>query len=203
LERNSDHGFAQARFDSRRASPGRWPRHGRGRRAPAFRGRHARCAALAAWAPARRARVAGRPASAICAVAVAAASGNAAVEENGDKLTGAAFGVAHDLLRSLARGEIAPEAELNLHHLSADAAAHQAERFIEQSVAKGRRCVLLIHGRGLHSGPSGPALRPALVEFLCRRPLAKQVLAFTSAPPRHGGAGALLVLLRRAKSSRP
>jgi DNA-nicking Smr family endonuclease len=81
--------------------------------------------------------------------------------------------------------------------LSADAAAHQAERFIEQSVAKGRRCVLLIHGRGLHSGPSGPALRPALVEFLRQRPLAKHVLAFTSAPPRHGGAGALLVLLRR------
>jgi len=119
------------------------------------------------------------------------------VEEEGDKLTGAAFGVAHDLVRSLARGEIVPEAELNLHHLTADAAAHQAERFIEQSVAKGRRCVLLIHGRGLHSGPSGPALRPALVEILCQRPLAKQVLAFTSAPPCHGGAGALIVLLRR------
>jgi DNA-nicking Smr family endonuclease len=118
------------------------------------------------------------------------------VEEDGDKLTGAAFGVAHDLLRSLARGEIVPEAELNLHHLTADTAAHQAERFIEQSVAKGRRCVLLIHGRGLHSGPGGPALRPALVEFLSRRPLAQHVLAFTSAPPRHGGAGALLVLLR-------
>ena len=119
------------------------------------------------------------------------------VEEDGDQLTGAAFGVAHDLLRSLARGEIVPEAELNLHHLTADAAAHQAERFIEQAVAKGRRCVLLIHGRGLHSGPTGPALRPALVEFLSRRPLAKHVLAFTSAPPRHGGPGALLVLLRR------
>ncbi len=119
------------------------------------------------------------------------------VQGEGDELTGAAFGVAHELLRSLARGEIVPEAELNLHHLTADAAAHQAERFIEQSVAKGRRCVLLIHGRGLHSGPSGPSLRPALVECLSRRPLAKHVLAFTSAPPRHGGPGALLVLLRR------
>ena len=119
------------------------------------------------------------------------------VDEDGDKLTGAAFGVAHALVRSLARGEIVPEAELHLHHLTADAAAHQAERFIEQSVEQGRHCVLLIHGRGLHSGPSGPALRAALVEFLCRQPLAKHVLAFTSAPPRHGGAGALLVLLRR------
>lgn len=124
------------------------------------------------------------------------------VDEDGDRLTGAAFGVAHDLVRSLARGEIVPESELDLHHLTADAAAHKAERFIEQSVEKGRRCVLLIHGRGLHSGPSGPALRPALVESLCRRPLAKHVLAFASAPPRHGGPGALIVLLRRPKSSR-
>lgn len=119
------------------------------------------------------------------------------VDGEGESLAAAAFGVAHDLVRSLARGEIEPEAESDLHHLSADVAAHRAERFIEQSVAKGRRCVLLIHGRGLHSGPSGPTLRSALVEFLCRRPLAKHVLAFTSAPPRHGGPGALLVLLRR------
>ncbi len=121
------------------------------------------------------------------------------VEGEGEELTGAAFGVAHDLVRSLARGETKPEAELDLHHLTAEAAAHQAERFIEESAAKRRRCVLLIHGRGLHSGPGGPALRSALVESLCRRPLAKHVLAFTSAPPRHGGAGALLVLLRRAR----
>ena len=119
------------------------------------------------------------------------------VDGEGEQLSAAAFGVAHNLVRSLARGEIEPEAELNLHHLTADAAAHQAERFIEQSVEMGRRCVLLIHGRGLHSGASGPALRPALVELLCGRPVAKHVLAFTSAPPRLGGAGALLVLLRR------
>ncbi len=125
------------------------------------------------------------------------------VDEDGDKLTGAAFGVAHDLVRALARGEIVPQAELNLHHLSAEAAAHQAERFIEQSLAQGRRCVLLIHGRGLHSGLAGPALRPALVESLRRGPVAKQVLAFASAPPRYGGAGALIVLLRRPRSLRP
>jgi DNA-nicking Smr family endonuclease len=63
--------------------------------------------------------------------------------------------------------------------------------------------VLLIHGRGLHSGPGGPALRPALVELLCRPPVANRVLAFTSAPPKRGGAGALVVLLRHPRSSRP
>ena len=125
------------------------------------------------------------------------------VDGEGEELSGVAFGVAHDLVRSLARGEIEPEAELNLHHLTADAATHQAERFIERSVEKGHRCVLLIHGRGLHSGASGPALRPALVESLSRQPLVKHVLAFTSAPPRFGGMGALIVLLRRPRSSHP
>jgi DNA-nicking Smr family endonuclease len=125
------------------------------------------------------------------------------VDADGEGITGAAFGVAHTLIRSLAKGEIPPEAELNLHHAPAHSAIHQAERFIELSVEKGRRCVLLIHGRGLHSGPSGPILRPALVAALGRRPLADHVLAFTSAPPQLGGVGAMLVLLRRPKSSHP
>jgi DNA-nicking Smr family endonuclease len=125
------------------------------------------------------------------------------VDADGDGITGAAFGVARGLIHSLTKGEIAPEAELNLHHAPAHSAVHQAERFLEESVAKGRRCVLLIHGRGLHSGPGGPVLRTALVEAFGRRPLLDHVLAFTSAPPRHGGAGALIVLLRKVRSSRP
>jgi DNA-nicking Smr family endonuclease len=125
------------------------------------------------------------------------------LDVDGEGITGAAFGVARALIRSLAKGEIGPEAELNLHHAPVHSAVHQTERFIEESVAKGRRCVLLIHGRGLHSGPGGPALRSALVEALGRRPLLDHVLAFTSAPPCHGGIGALLVLLRKIRSSRP
>jgi len=53
----------------------------------------------------------------------------------------------------------------------------QAERFMNGRPREGHRCVLLIHGRGLHSGASGPALRPALVESLSRQPLVKHVLA--------------------------
>mgnify|MGYP000465855702 CR=1 FL=1 len=115
----------------------------------------------------------------------------------GDVVSGAAFGVNRDLLRDLAAGRIPPEAELDLHHASADSAVHRARRFIEQSVALGRRCVLLIHGRGQHPGPCGPVLRPVLVEALGQGPSARHLLALSTAPPRYGGSGALLVLLRR------
>ena len=59
-------------------------------------------------------------------------------------------------------------------------------------------CVLLvIHGRGLNSGPEGPVLVRATRDWLTQGPLRKHVLAFASAPPERGGTGAMLVLLRR------
>ncbi len=123
-------------------------------------------------------------------------------EVNGEKVSGAAFGVAHDLLHDLAAGRIPPEAELNLHHAPADSAVHRTQRFVELSMAQGRRCVLIIHGRGQHSGPSGPALLPALLEALEKRPLNGQVLAATTAPPQYGGSGALLLLLRKSANQK-
>ncbi len=119
------------------------------------------------------------------------------IEVNGGKVAGAAFGVARDLLAKLAAGGIAPEAELNLHHAPADSAVHRTQRFVELSCSQRRRCVLVIHGRGQHSGPGGPVLLPALLEALEKKPLDQQVLAVTTAPPRLGGSGALLLLLRR------
>jgi DNA-nicking Smr family endonuclease len=120
------------------------------------------------------------------------------IEVNGEQVSGTAFGVARDLLRDLAAGRMAPEAEMNLHHAPADSAVHRTQRFVELSRAQGRRCVLVIHGRGQHSGPSGPVLLPALLEALGRKPLADQILAVTTAPQRYGGSGAMLLLLRKS-----
>lgn len=114
-----------------------------------------------------------------------------------DNASGAAAGVAHDLMRSLSRGDIPPEAQLDLHHQSAEVAANSVQRFVEASVAHRRRCVLLIHGQGHRSGPAGPVLRDVVVQQLRQRPLADVVLAFVASPPQHGGPGSLLVLLRR------
>jgi DNA-nicking Smr family endonuclease len=124
------------------------------------------------------------------------------IEVNGDQVSGTAYGVAHDLQRDLAAGRMAPEAELNLHHAPADSAVHRTQRFVELSRAQGRRCVLVIHGRGQHSGPSGPVLLPALLEALGQKPLADQILAVTTAPQRYGGSGAMLLLLRKSANQK-
>ena len=56
----------------------------------------------------------------------------------------------------------------------------------------------MVHGRGLHS-PEGPVLKEALPGWLAAAPIGARVLAFATAGPEAGGAGASYVLLRRSR----
>ena len=119
------------------------------------------------------------------------------VEREGAHVTGAAFGVSHATVRGLGRGDLRVEKTCDLHALHAQPARHRLEQFIDESVALGRRAVLVICGRGRHSGPEGPVLRELVIEALGKPPLLSHILAFSTAPRAHGGEGALVVLLRR------
>ena len=120
------------------------------------------------------------------------------IETLGDGVAGRAAGVSAAVLRALRRGEHLPEARLDLHGQTRQGALRAAEQFLLRSRAEGRRTVLVIHGRGQNSEAGAPVLRPALQEWLSGTAAARAgVMAFAPAPPRAGGAGATLVLLRR------
>ncbi len=102
-------------------------------------------------------------------------------------------GVQRGVLRKLARGQIRVDAELDLHGLIASAAKHAVSNFLEQARHRRLRCVRIIHGKGLHSGASGPVLKHQLEGQLRQH---AEVLAFCSARPADGGSGAALVLLQ-------
>ena len=121
------------------------------------------------------------------------------VERQGSRVTGASFGVSHETLHKLGRGGTRFEATCDLHGLRAEAARMRLERFIAESVALDRRAVLVICGRGVHSGLAGPVLLEMAVRTLGQPPAAQHVLAFASAAPAQGGEGALMVLLRRRR----
>jgi DNA-nicking Smr family endonuclease len=101
------------------------------------------------------------------------------------------------ILRKLRRGEFSVQAHLDLHGFYRQEARAQVERFVTESVVAGYRCVLIIPGRGLHSPGPGPVLKDVVRAWLSRGKIGRSVLAFTSARPVDGGAGALYVLLRR------
>ena len=101
----------------------------------------------------------------------------------------------------LKRGLYRIEARLDLHGKTQAEAHHALAVFIHRSSEAGRRCVLVITGRGL--SPKGPGvLKSAVPLWLEEVELRRQILALAPAQPRDGGAGALYLLLRRRRAER-
>jgi DNA-nicking Smr family endonuclease len=104
-------------------------------------------------------------------------------------------------VQQLKAGRFSWEAHLDLHGLNAEQAQFAILEFVRNQYNLGRRCVLLVTGRGLNSPGGSAVLREAARTWLTQDPLRRVVLAFVSALPRDGGAGALYVLLRKFKKS--
>ncbi len=124
------------------------------------------------------------------------------VDRQADRITGAGYGVSHETLRALARGDIRAGRTCDLHGLGAEAARRRIQQFVRDAACAGERAVLVICGRGLHSGGNDPVLRDVAVEVLCNRPARAHVLGFSTATPARGGDGALAILLRRPAGAR-
>jgi len=91
----------------------------------------------------------------------------------------------------LRRGQLSIERTLDLHGRTQTEAHGALNHFIMMASAANLRCVLVVTGKG---GPDGRGiLRQA--EATHR----KNVLTYCPAQPRHGGDGALYVLLRRRR----
>lgn len=106
-------------------------------------------------------------------------------------------GFDENVMRKLRAGDFSAQAHLDLHGLTREEAKPALENFIQQARIAGHRCVLVVTGRGLHSQDQLPVLKEGVQQWLTRGRASKQVLAFCSARPKDGGAGALYVLLRR------
>jgi DNA-nicking Smr family endonuclease len=96
--------------------------------------------------------------------------------------------------RRLKRGDFALDAEIDLHGLRVAEARGALHDFLRDCIAQGLHSVRIIHGKGTRSGPAGPILKPSVHHWLS---MWDEVLAIASAQPRHGGNGAVYVLLRR------
>jgi DNA-nicking Smr family endonuclease len=98
----------------------------------------------------------------------------------------------------LKRGQMAIEARLDLHGLTQDEAHRALHRFIARMHEEGRRAVLIITGKGARDGVGG-VLRQGVPRWLAEPACRASILAVEEAQSRHGGGGALYVLLRRRR----
>lgn len=101
-------------------------------------------------------------------------------------------GVGPDVPRKLRRGDWTVVDQLDLHGLRVDEARATLLEFLAECRRRERRCVRIIHGKGLGSANREPVLRDKVPRWLTQR---REVLAFCRARPNDGGSGALIVLL--------
>lgn len=110
--------------------------------------------------------------------------------------------------RKLARGTVEPDFTLDLHGASLDAAHIRLDHGLALAAAQGARVVLLVTGRarpGQDHGVAGShgrserrgAIRAKFLDWLRAGPHAARIAAVRPAHPRHGGAGAVYLVLRR------
>ncbi|WP_028239436.1 Smr/MutS family protein [Stutzerimonas azotifigens] len=111
-----------------------------------------------------------------------------------DELLWARDGVQDSQVRKLKAGQIAFEGSLDLHGLSVEKAREQLWEFIAEAGKYEIRCVRVTHGKAARLDGKRPLIKSHVNTWLRQHP---QVLAFASCQPRHGGTGALYVMLRR------
>ena len=112
--------------------------------------------------------------------------------ETGDEISFRRVGVKETVVVKLRRGEYRVDAECDLHGLNVEQCKAVLREFLAAALARNMRCLRVIHGKGLRSGPRGPVLKVA-VNLVLRK--TGPVVAFCTARPVDGGTGALYVLL--------
>jgi DNA-nicking Smr family endonuclease len=116
--------------------------------------------------------------------------------DSGEELVFLREGISRQLLRRLRRGHWVVQDSLDLHGMNRIEAAESVGGFLRHCVARGRRCVRIVHGKGHGSKNREPILKGKLRHWLSAR---DEVLAYCQAPAAHGGGGAVLVLLKSAR----
>lgn len=103
-------------------------------------------------------------------------------------------GVQEGVYRKMRLGKYRIDAKLDLHRVTLAEARDRVQAFLRQAHEGGQRTVLITHGKGVHS-PTPARLKSYVFHWMAESEL---VLAWHSAQPQHGGAGATYVMVRKS-----
>lgn len=109
---------------------------------------------------------------------------------------GTTEGIDKSTARRLKEGKYQIDARLDMHGRTQDEALEGLRYFVKTSYEMGKRCVLVITGKG--AGGDG-VLKSQMPRWLNMAGVREYVLSFSYASPKHGGNGALYVLIRKKK----
>ena len=108
-------------------------------------------------------------------------------------------GIQDNVYRRLSQGKNPIDARLDLHRMTIDKARDVVFSFINDCVKYDLRTVIIMPGKGDRNNDDPALLKSHLIHWL---PQLADVLAYHTAQPKDGGAGAMYVLLRRSERNK-
>lgn len=108
-------------------------------------------------------------------------------------------GVQHGVYKNLRMGRYEIEARLDLHRMTVDEARRMVFEFLRDCFRYDLRTVLVMHGKGDRNPDKVAKIKSHLAVWL---PQIDEVMAFHSAQVRHGGAGAVYIMLKKGDKSK-
>ncbi|MEO7680351.1 MAG: Smr/MutS family protein [Sphingomonas sp.] len=105
--------------------------------------------------------------------------------------------------RQLARGVTVPDRTVDLHGHTLSSAHALLDTALDRAIRDGERVILLVTGKPRRPESERPhrrgAIRAAIGDWLAGSRYAGAIAAVRGAHPRHGGTGALYIVLRRPR----
>lgn len=102
--------------------------------------------------------------------------------------------------RRITRGSIMPDVSVDLHDTSLSGAYARLDGALEQAISQKMKVVLLVTGKQrAHDRASGQgrgAIAAVVRDWLAASRHARNISAVRNAHPRHGGAGAIYIMLK-------
>lgn len=108
--------------------------------------------------------------------------------------------------KQIARGLISPDRTIDLHGHTLQSAYTVLDSALDAAIRAGDRTILLVTGKPPRPTSERPhargAIRAATGDWLAGSRHADAIAAVRAAHPRHGGSGALYIVLKRARLTR-
>ena len=106
--------------------------------------------------------------------------------------------------KRLRTGQASPDFTIDLHGETLASAHIRLNQCLHIAIRSGARLILLITGRPARDNPRLPptsrgVIRASVGDWLAASPHASHIAAVRNAHPRHGGAGAMYLILKRGR----
>ncbi|GGB15871.1 hypothetical protein GCM10011380_01690 [Sphingomonas metalli] len=105
--------------------------------------------------------------------------------------------------RKLTRGIVLPDSSIDLHGHTLASAHALLDQGLDRAIRRGDRVLLLVTGKPPRPDSERPhargAIRAAVADWIAASRHADAIAAVRGAHPRHGGLGALYIVLRRPR----